>query len=296
MLKYIYGTVLNLCLIFAFTPGFSQKWDVGIQAGTAGYIGDFNPYKVYPTQNIKPSFGIFGSYNFKPDWSARVNFNYIPIEGSDLDSQDPQWAARGLDFKNTIFEGSAVIDFEFYEFRSSRAQTLYTPYIFAGAGVIFHNPTRIGSSESLIDNLVEVSNQREVEAYLRDDPLYTGSAPKPERYSKYVPILPIGAGFKVNLKGEFSVGLQLSYRFPIGKSSDFLDGTSKNYLPYVAVQRNIPTGTGQTAWEQSASGSAAAYADLVGSARGALKGGDRYLTTVLTLSYSIYKWRDPSWK
>src|SRR5690606_7577311 len=116
-----------------------------------------------------------------------------------------------------------------------------------------------------------------------------------------------GAGIKWNLKGPWTIGLVLNSRYVF---SDFLDGVGKNeYLDYTIVEpmtSNDPADPAdwhkrRSSWEAlaatstSTAGSTINYTDLVGTKRGSA-GNDFYMTTVFRVTYTFYKWRDPSWK
>lgn len=271
--------LILLFLLISFGNSFAQKHEISFNAGFSGYVGDLNPYKVYPLLNPEISGGASYSYRLKPHLALRGNLNFIKLAGDDATSGVEENLNRGLSFKNNIYEVSAVTDFEFFTFYSDRKNLRYTPYIFAGVGYMYNNAT-LEDSISYIDSMVEIRNTQDNET--------NGEEAKVN--SKYNFLIPIGVGFKVNLKGRFSVGLQVNYRFPIGNGYDMLDGVSGNYIS----PNNLDLSEVKN-WEQLSAGNLTNYDTLIGSPRGTKGRFDTYLTTVFTVGYSIYKFRDYTW-
>lgn len=279
--------LICLFLFASVSVAFAQKWEIGVNSGVSGYVGDFNPYKVYPTANMKYSGGIFGSYKIKPHVGIRLNANYINLAGSDATSGVQENLDRGLSFTNNIFESSLVADLEFFTFYSDRTRFRYTPYIFGGVGAMF-NDAKSADGLSYIGNYAEVLNFDEIEM-INLDKIKNIST---KQTSQYNFILPVGVGFKVNVAGPFSLGIQLNYRFPLG--NDMLDGVSGKYIPFSAEDSKI-NGSSLT---QSAGNFAQTvpYSNLVNTHRGGQVKYDSYLTTVFTIGYSLYQFRDATWR
>ena len=78
-----------------------------------------------------------------------------------------------------------------------------------------------------------------------------------------------------------------------------LDGVSGKYIPFSAVDSKINgSSLTQNDWEKLSAGNFAQpgpYSNLVNTPRGGQVKYDTYLTTVLTVGYSIYKFRDYTW-
>lgn len=253
----VFALISLLCSPFAL----AQKWEIGAHAGTAGYVGDLQDKYFFPTKSLTFSGGISGKYNLNQTLGFRLNLNYVPIKASN------KYPNSDVQFTNTILETSAVVDFNFYEFRSRRGKRLFTPYVFAGFGYIYHDPM------GTINQIPETTNQQSIK--IPADLTRTTSYSKSEKLQKFVPMIPVGVGFKVNLLGPFSFGLQLQYRFAF---SNYLDGFSDKD-PNSDVLFRTPNNYA-TRWQS-----------LIGNSRPR----DSYFTAVFTVSYGIYKWRDPLW-
>ena len=281
--------VLILLILASCTQGavaqgfFSGRMELGGHAGTSHYIGELNN-NIFGAQLF--SGGFSGKYHLNRisekdrTWGIRFDINYTEIEGNDKDSNDPSKINRGLTFKNKLWEAALMGEFHFFNFRPFRSTKLFSPYVFAGGGVIYHNPKSISPSAgkvSLIDEMIEG-----------------------KKYSKIAVILPFGAGVKLNLSGPISVGLEVNYRYVL---SDFIDGIgNKSYVDYNLFTYDKKPNLSDQEWQVLAAGpiisnDQTAYDNLVsnGVKRGE-KGNDFFMTTVLKVSYTFYKWRDPIWK
>lgn len=308
---------------FVKTKLFGKEYiEIGGQVGAAGYIGEMNN-QVFGFDN--KSFLGFNSYSggvsikryFNPitakdrTWGIRLDYNFSNIKGDDAWSSDTSNVNRNLRFTNNIHEIGVMGEFHFYEFRPNRIRPLISPYVFGGAGMIYHNPRAKdadGKSFSLIDEEVELRKiSYEKDGNIEVDSLGNLIVTNRQKYRKTALILPIGAGIKINGKGSFapwSVGLELNYRYVF---SDFLDGVgNKVYHDYSvtnprksndAVQLN-EWDSQRADWEKLAGHHENLdYQDRVkkGYKRGG-PGNDSYMTTVFRVTYTFYRWRDPMWK
>ena len=132
---------------------------------------------------------------------------------------------------------------------------MYTPYIFAGVGGIQFNPKWYHP-----DSPHDPVHLRE---YRTEGRLYNNMA-----FS-----VPFGAGFKYNLRGPWSVGVELAYRLTL---TDYLDDVSTSYT-------NISTISNPGGFP-------------VGTQRGDGRPYDSFMTVGITFSYTIFKGGCPEWQ
>jgi len=312
---------------FVKTKLFGKEYlEIGGQIGAAGYMGEMNN-QVFGSDN--KSFLGFNSYSggvsikryFNPisakdrTWGIRLDYNFSNIKGDDASSSVPSHKDRDLRFTNNIHEIGMMGEFHFYEFRPNRFRNIVTPYVFAGVGMIYHNPKAEdadGKRVSLIDEKVElrkISYEKDGSGNFMLDTLGNLKVTNSQKYRKVAAIIPFGAGVKLNGKGSlapFAIGLELNYRYVF---SDFLDGIgNREYHDYSVVNPRKPNDAAhlndwdlqRADWEQLAGPhKTMGYADLVnrGETRGQKeKGNDSYMTAVIRLTYTFYRWRDPMWK
>ena len=122
----------------------------GLNAMATGYYGDIAPGPSFLSTNpklIRYNLGIYAQRKFFPNWSARVSLSYGRLRGDDAESADKsdlkdagRWE-RNLSFRNDIKKLSAVA---IYDLRSNyntfHKRSEFTPYVFAGLAVFYHNP------------------------------------------------------------------------------------------------------------------------------------------------------------
>ena len=103
-------------LVLAALPAAAQVGELGITGGVTYYIGDLNPYRHYP-KNTHPGFGLMYRYNFNERYAIRFQGLYSNLEAYDYDSPDPLQQLRNLGFRSVLFEGSALMEVNFFKYR-----------------------------------------------------------------------------------------------------------------------------------------------------------------------------------
>lgn len=237
-------------LLLAAPRAHAQDWEVGAMGGAAGYMGDINPENPFLYNDW--GVGLWGKYNLNSTWGVRGNFSYSKIRGDDLNSAVANQRLRGLNFSSHVAEASLLVDFHFFRFLPQRGRTSYTPYLFAGVGYIDFYP-QWSNPDGKLD---EVTLNK-----IRDEIDRTESIGRPTRYSLSVPF---GAGFKYNLRGPWTVGVEVGYRLTF---TDYLDAVSGS-----EPQQN-------ERWLQ-----------------GNGRPHDSFMTAGFTISYTIFKGGCPEWR
>lgn len=275
-------TLLLFTFLFPLIAA-AQEWELGVQGGASGYMGDINPEN--PLAFNDWAAGAFVKYNLNHTWGIRGNFAYANTYGHDRHAPVQRRRDRNLGFFGPIIEASAVVDFNFFKWLPQRGRVVYTPYIFAGIGVVSFDPkwyvaTANGSPEKV--RLREMRTEYDV-------------TDNPDPYAKFAYSIPFGAGFKYNLRGPWSVGLELGYRLTL---TDYLDDVSGNYstvsttspiLPFLPPDRSVSD------WQNLAYGNNSPNA-IPGSQRGDGRPYDSFMTVGVTLSYTIFKGGCPEWQ
>lgn len=109
---------------------YSQINELGIFIGGSNFIGD-----VGATNYISPNQLAFGGvyrWNRSPRHSYRASLIFTDLEANDLDSDDPRRLQRGYNFKNTLIELGAGMEFTFFDFDLHSGKRLSTPYLYTG--------------------------------------------------------------------------------------------------------------------------------------------------------------------
>lgn len=266
MIKTI-ATILSFICLAHPLVGVAQQYELGIAGGGTGYMGDINNSNPLYYKSI--GAGLFMKYNLSSTWGFRAAFNYLPIYGNDLDFSEPHHQSRRLQFSNNIKELSVTAEFNFFNFIPGRQANRYTPYLLAGLAAIGHRPyvRYNGEKIDLTHPHLEVDEN--------------GQAVK---FSKWALSIPIGAGFKYNIRGPWSIGAEINYRTVL---SDHIDAVSQYYRlnseglsPGHAIMAD-PSGR---------------LSERAGTLRGDGKRLDGYMTAGFTLTYTLLSKKCDWWQ
>ncbi len=237
--------------------------EIGIQAGTAHYLGDLGGVgRPGYTQNNKqdfqrgigqgfvvdtdiestrPTFGLFARYNFNGNFSARIDLNYLQLNGDDkyagkndagftgTQSRDGVNAAwfryyRNLNFRTHMFDASIAMEVTPYNFRlggTGRGSSVLAPYGFLGVGLFTFNPE--GNYNGGWVELKPLSTEGQG--------LVPGRAP----YDLVQMNIPMGFGVKWIYDDTWSLALEANYRLTF---TDYLDDVSIDYVEDESVFEN----------------------------------------------------------
>jgi hypothetical protein len=206
---------------------FETYSTVNFGFGTSTYIGEIAPYR-FPVQTITRTirWNVNGSYtrHFTPNFAARVSLTVARIAGDDEyfnrgGKPNANNFIRNLHFRNDLKEVAVVGIYQIVpDGRSSSRRADFTPYIFAGIGIVAHNPKAL-TPKFYGDKQEWVSLQ----------PLGTEGQGQPgydKPYSLVTYSIPVGVGFRYKYNDRFNVSIEGGFRFT---GSDFLDDVSSNY-------------------------------------------------------------------
>ncbi len=229
-----------VCMLLLFPKASAQDWEIGAFVGASGYMGDLNPENPFAYNDA--GVALSGKYNLSATWGVRANLSYSRIHADDRHSSVAQRRLRGLNFSGHVAEAALLVDFNFFRFLPQRGRVSYTPYLFAGIGYIDYD-SRWTNPEDEWDSYEHSS--------------LTGN--------NFPLSIPFGAGFKYNLRGQWTIGVEVGYRQTF---TDYLDAVS-GMQPQNAGNR-LEQGDGRP------------Y--------------DSYMTAGFTISYTIFKGGCPEWR
>ena len=146
----------NIIVIFAILIGnlfaFAQRHEIGIQLGTSNLVGDIGKTKYlnpFPNNldNISnegiPFYGaIMYRMNLNPYQSLRFRFAYNHLQFHDKYAQEYYRQNRGLSGQNSLYELSAIFDYNFLPVNDEQ-RSMLSPYIFGGLSGLFFSNTQI---------------------------------------------------------------------------------------------------------------------------------------------------------
>lgn len=271
--------IVTLLLFFGLSTVSAQEWEFSLLGGTSGYMGDLNPEN--PLAFNDWAAGASVKYNLNHTWGIRGNFAYANLFAYDGNSKVQQRVERNLGFFGSVKEAAVLVDFNFFKWLPQRGRIVYTPYIFAGVGGISFDPKWY---------LPYTVGETPEKVKLRDMQTEYHDVDNHVPYAKYTFSIPFGAGFKYNLRGPWSIGLEVGYRLAL---TDYLDDVSGNY-PTQSPPR-LPPGVELTDWQYLAYRKPSTATPPVGQ-RGDGRPYDSYMIAGFTLSYTIFKGGCPEWQ
>ncbi len=268
-------------VLSGITASQAQEWEFGLQGGASGYMGDLNPENPLAFNDWTAAATI--KYNLNATWGIRGHFTHANTFAYDGESQAVQRRDRDLGFFGTIQEAALLVDFNFFRWLPQRGRIVYTPYLFAGVGGIAFNPKWY---------LPYQPGETPQQVNLRDVQTEYHETNNPHRYTKYAVTIPFGAGFKYNLRGPWSVGVELGYRLAL---TDYLDDVSGNYPANPDTRpATVPSHVELSDWQYLS------YRNKInvvpGSQRGDGRPYDSFMTVGITVSYTIFKGGCPEWR
>jgi len=276
----VLSRIVTLLIFFSLSIAKAQDWEISLLGGTAGYMGDLNLENPLAFNDWAAGASI--KYNLNPTWGVRANFAYTNMFAYDGYSKVEQRRERNLGFFGAVKEAAILVDFNFFKWLPQRGRVVYTPYIFAGIGVVSFNPKwYVPSATGGSTEKVPLREMR-TEYHVTDNP---------DMYEQFAYSIPFGAGFKYNLRGPWSVGIELGYRLTL---TDYLDDVGGNYGDFRPILPFLPAGRTVSEWQSLAYGNSPNASP--GTQRGDGRPYDSFMTVGITLSYTIFRGGCPEWQ
>ena len=120
----------------ATAPTAPYKFDLGLQLGTSGYIGEASRGNIF----AHPGFDGEVSFRYLPDtrWALRGVFSTFGLSGNTADISEVLPDNASYSFSSQVYELSARAEFNFLPYgmgETYRKLKRWTPYITAGVSV-----------------------------------------------------------------------------------------------------------------------------------------------------------------
>lgn len=260
-MKFIF--LLIILFLFSYFPIRAQDFQLDLYAGTSNYKGDLQD-RAFLFNQSHLGGGIGLSYRVTDNFYLRTALILGRVSANDKYGRNK---SRNLNFTSNLTEGNLEIVY----FISPLVAHSFSPYAFAGLSIYHFNPYTY-------DTLGK-------KYYLR--PLSTegeGFLPGVKNYNLTQMGIPIGAGVKLGLSDNISVGVEVGFRKLF---TDYLDDVSTNYVDESLLLAN----RGPKAVELAYRGNELKNGNLqyphAGQKRGSPKAKDMYYFTLATLSFRL---------
>jgi len=162
--------ILLLLFFLSLAAAGQRNADFGIAGGVTSYLGDINRNQLLYSPS--PAGGIFYRYNFHPRHALKANLLLGGLKGNDLDFSNNFQTTRANSFSGMIGEWALQFEFNFLPYSTQGKRWNYTPYISAGAGIVFINTVVL----------------------------------------TYEPVIPFSIGFKVNIHKNLGMEIEYGFR------------------------------------------------------------------------------------
>lgn len=285
-----------------FTEARSQRyWAIGGQANMVNYFGEMNPWTQYAGADPKftrPSFMIHASRKFGRRIHVRANFGWAMLRGDDFRSaavfkpeHQPRYA-RNLHFRNSIKELAVTGIFDIFPSsprtvirsksprargRMIRERRRWTPYVFAGVGLILHNPR--AKSPEAFGGKWEALQPLGTEGQQSGNPKY--KAP----YKLVQPVFPVGIGVRWKLNQRIDIGAEIGLRLTL---TDYLDDVGGNYPVAADLQSDLARAMSNRTLETTSAVFGTERALTIFAADGEIRGNSKENDTYLVTGFHVY--------
>ncbi len=211
--------VLLLSLVWSNTTKAQYAWDFGVHLGGANYLGEMGG-KEKPRQDFiwdmklnqtRWCVGLFARRKINRMISLNSGILYFRIQGSDLNSENPQRVGRNLNFRNDMLEWYLRGEFTIFQDNDmggrGRYRTDFRLFGYVGAALYMSNPK---GQKNLDGDFIDL---RPIRTELVD-------------YSQFGVAIPVGLGFHFTRARRHRFGMDFGWRTTF---TDYLDDASTTY-------------------------------------------------------------------
>jgi hypothetical protein len=262
--------ILSILALPVFASA-QYKWDLGIKTGAANYLGEIGGGKgtrrnFVPDMKLGETRGAAGAFarmKVRPKISFQFSFDYAHIQGDDKLTANPARNHRNLNFKNNIYEVSAMGQYCFYEVNdlghSYNYRNAFHTYVGLGIAAFHHNPKTLDGGVAL-------------------QPLQTEGV----SYSLFQISIPAQAGFYFTVNKRYRIGWDLNWRTTF---TDYLDDVSTRYPTLKQIGPDAMVYSNRTNSLPISQADKNNYSP--GNKRGDPTHKDSYLTSTINFSYAL---------
>jgi len=272
----MYRYILLLFIIHsqsAYSQEPKLEHEVGVNLGVVNYYGDLNTQ--FGLSGIGPSASVFWRGNYGHRFAIKTALSRMYVSASDVNSSSLFQQQRNLSFKSAITDLNAQLEFNFLHFVKNvfynNQGSTFTPYISVGLGAFFFNPQTDYNGKTY--DLQPLGTEGQT------DRSYTDIG----RYNLYALSFNYGAGLKVHMKRNLSIGIDFNIHRTF---TDYLDDVSGQYVPVISLNQQ-DKGMAYLLYDRSKELGKAIGEP--GKQRGSMNGNDDFATLMISLSWTFVK-------
>lgn len=117
------------------------KWDIGMHAGMAGYLGEYNGSNMFSSPGA--CVAITGHYIYDTRWSFSANADFSYLNGSVSNISGDYPTALSDNFSAVVSEVDFRAEFNFFPYgigETYKGLRRWSPYLAAGIGIVVAKP------------------------------------------------------------------------------------------------------------------------------------------------------------
>lgn len=182
---------LVIVLVFSINFAKAQIHEIGIFGGGSNYVGDIGETTYINPEKL--AVGLVYKWNRSTRHSYRFSLIQSSLQGNDANSNEGSRKQRDYQFKNSITEISAGLEFNFLDFNLHEFDKQITPYVYSGVSYFFYDEQYFINGKTKTD-----SNKSSL-------------------------AIPMIVGVKTNILPSFVLGFEVGARYSF---TDNLDGSN----------------------------------------------------------------------
>lgn len=270
---------MRLCLIFILSfvlevqaQAPKLEHEIGVGLGLANYYGDLNTQ--FGVDAVRPAATVFWRGNYGYRFCLKTSISHMQLAANDANSNSEYQRQRNLSFHSQVTDINAQVELNFLKYVKNvyynEMGSRFTPYLSFGGGVFFFNPKTYYRGQEYELQPLGTEGQT--------DQSYTQLG----RYHLYAFSINYGAGFKVHLRRNISMGLD----FRIHRTmTDYLDDVSGQYTSAISLPE-ADKGIAYRLYDRSKE--LGVSIATPGKQRGSMNGNDDFATLMLTISWTFF--------
>ena len=203
---------------------FAQRHEIGIQLGTSNLVGDIGKTKyLNPFPNNMDNISNDGlpfyaalmyRMNFNPYQSLRFRFAYNHVQFNDKDAQECYRQNRGYSGTNSVYELSAIFDYNFLPVNDEQ-RSMLSPYIFGGLSGLFFSNTQI----TAVNDFNRDASGNPITPTSDED--FNTNFTYGKRATKFSVAIPFGVGLKYKFNYNWAIFGELMFRATFTDAIDY---------------------------------------------------------------------------
>ncbi len=216
------------------------------------YFGDLAPNTNWSSTDIsftRPGVGLYAVYRYSPNFSFRGGFSWSRIKGDDFESADPNDSesgifryTRNLSFRNNLYEFSAQGMWDIFGNHGTFLNRVpWTPYVFAGASVFYHEPVGLVPDMNYHTPggptpVAEAGQWVKLRKLGTEGQFSTQDIVKGKEYGPIQISVPIGIGARVTLNKRMDFAFEIGYKILF---FDYIDDVSGKFVDLGALDSEL---------------------------------------------------------